>query len=158
MKRYLYIFISIVAVIITLTSCEDNLHIVFTDYYVCIKDENGADKSTVKSNLDEEVYTYYVSLVAPTQDNDIVVDYEIIPGDGLKEGVDYKMQRDSRSVTMAKGVYKMPIRVVWLAHKIDPDKDNSLTIKLTGCNNSSITIGYPGPSAKYSTHKITKIN
>jgi hypothetical protein len=38
----------------------------------------------------------------------------------------------------------MPVRIRWMPHRVDPSKDNTLTIRLTG-NSRSFTLGYPGP-------------
>jgi len=157
MKKVLSIIVCAFAAIV-ISGCEDNLHIVFTDYYVCIKDENESEKSTVSAEIDGEVFTYYVSLVSTPLDEDLLIDYEVIAGDGLVEGVDYKMQRSTRTLTMTKGVYKVPVRVIFYKHQLDPNKDNTLTIRLTGTSKESLTIGYPGPSKKFSQHVITKVN
>ena len=84
------------------------------------------------------------------------VDYEFIPGDGLKEGVDYVPFSSSRSVTIARGVTRMPVRITYNSNVLDPAKDNTLTIKLTGCSDPSLNIGYPGPAANFSKHIVTK--
>jgi len=141
-----------------LCSCEDRLNIVFEDYYVCIKDETDSAVSTVKSSVDNYVATYYVGLVSPILDSPLTVNYEIIVGDGLKEHVDYELQSDKKYVTIARGIWKMPIRIKYLKHTVDETKDNTITIRLTGCSDESINVGYPGPSAKFSTHVVTKIN
>lgn len=155
MKKILF---AIIPAIVLLCSCEDRLNIVFEDYYVCIKDETESATSTVKSSVDDYVATYYVCLVSPILDAPVTVDYEVVVGDGLREHVDYELQSNKKSVTIARGIWKMPVRIKYMSNPVDDTKDNTITIRLTGCSDKSLNIGYPGPSAKFSTHVITKIN
>lgn len=155
MKKILFAIIPALAL---LCSCEDRLNIVFEDYYVCIKDETESASSTVKSSVDNYVATYYISLVSPILDSPLTVNYEIVVGDGLKEHVDYELQSDKNYVTIARGIWKMPVRIKYMQNPVDETKDNTITIRLTGCSDKSINIGYPGPSAKFSSHVVTKIN
>ena len=91
MRRTLITLCSLFLAVLTLTSCEDQLNIMFKDFYVCIKDSNNTDKSTVLSTSNEFWVSYFVYLVSEKRDGDLTVQYEVIPGDGLKEGVDYKL-------------------------------------------------------------------
>ncbi len=45
-----------------------------------------------------------------------------------------------------------------MRHTVDPSKDNTLTIRLLSTNDPEVSVGYPGPSKKYSTHTVTKVN
>ena len=124
MRRTLITLCSLFLAVLTLTSCEDQLNIMFKDFYVCIKDSNNTDKSTVLSTSNEFWVSYLVYLISEKRDGDLTVEYEVIPGDGLKEGVDYKLTAD-RTVTFPKNVYKMPLRIQYLRHEVDPSKDNT---------------------------------
>lgn len=154
MKKILFTLVAL----LTLSSCSDQLNIIFTDYYVCIKDESDSATSTVKSSIDNFVATYYICLVSNILDSPLTVNYEVVPGDGLKEHVDYELQSDKNYVTIARGIWKMPVRIKYLAHPVDETKDNTLTIRITGCSEESFHLGYPGPDARFSTHVITKFN
>ena len=101
--------------------------------------------------------SYFVELHAETRQSDVVVTYEVVPGDGLKEGVDYILN-ESKTVTFPKNVYRMPLRIQYMRHTVDPSKDNTLTIRLLSTNDPEVSVGYPGPSKKYSTHTVTKVN
>lgn len=138
------------------SSCEDHLKIIFDDWYVCVKDENDSQSSFVPDDADGLVGTYYFYLVSEERKTDLVVNYELIVGDGLKEGVDFECQSASNSVTFASGIYKRPMRIRFLKNPIDPTKDNTIKIKIVSTSDPGITIGYPGPSAKFSYHTITK--
>ncbi|MDD6151657.1 MAG: hypothetical protein PUB45_04955 [Bacteroidales bacterium] len=138
--------------------CDDNVNEVFSDYFVCIKDENESETSTIKDTSNELVMTYYITLVAPVLEKDVVVSYEIVPGKGLKEGVDYKPVSKARSVTLARGVTRMPVRIIYLKNPVDPEADNTLTITLTGVDRNGITLGYPGPASSFVSHTVTKVH
>lgn len=142
---------------LTVCSCKDNLHIVFSDYFVCIKDENGGASSYVSSDT-EGVYTYYVNLISPTRSEKLVVDYEIISGDGLEKGADYVTVSESSQVVFAPGINRIPVRIDFMKKKVDENKDNTITIRLKSTSDNSVRIGYPGPDAKFSEYKITKVN
>ena len=156
MKNIFYKIAITVLALSMMYSCNDRVETVFTDYYVCIKDENGAETSSVDASVSNLTVTYYVYLVAPVLDHNVVVNYEFIPGAGLQEGVDYTPVSSSRSVTIAKGITRMPIRVTYNKSTLDPDMDNTLTIRLTSCSNESLNLGYPGPAARFRSHTVTK--
>lgn len=155
MKKILF---AIIPALVLLCSCEDRLNIIFEDYYVCIKDETESAASTVKSSVDNYVATYYITLVSPILESPLTVYYDVVVGSGLKEHVDYELQSDKNYVTIARGIWKMPVRIKYLKNPVDETKENTITIRLKGCSDDSINIGYPGPSAKFSTHVVTKIN
>lgn len=154
--RKLSILFAISIVAILSSSCEDHLKILFDDWYVCVKDENDSQSSFVPDDADGLVGTYYFYLVSEERKTDLIVNYELVVGDGLKEGVDFECQNASNSVTFAPGIYKRPMRIRFLKHPIDPTKDNTIKIKIVSTSDQGITIGYPGPSAKFSYHTITK--
>ena len=82
---------------------------------------------------------------------------ELIPGDGLKPGVDYT-EPTKLTVTFSPDEYRKYFRINYLKHDVDPEKDNTLTIRIASTSDPSIILGYPGPSRKYSSHVVTKIN
>ena len=81
----------------------------------------------------------------------------MIVGDGLQEDVDYKVVTQQNPLVFLPGIYDAPIRVRWLKHPVDPTKDNTLTIRLTG-NSKGYNLGYPGPDHKQSEIRIEKRN
>jgi len=153
MKRIIYIL----AAALLLCGCNDNVSRVFDDYFVYIVDEYGAGTSKIEESADDLTMTYYICLVAPTLDSDVKVGFDVSCGDGLKEGVDFVLPKSSREVTISRGVARMPVRITYNRKRIDPSKDNTITIALTSVDRDGITLGYPGPAALYSTHTITKI-
>ena len=87
----------------------------------------------------------------------MLLDYSIIIGDGLKEGVDFKILTTEYPLVFPIGIYRRPIQIQWLDNVLDPTKDNTLTIKLD-TTNLNVNIGFPGPDANKSELKLQKIN
>ena len=155
MKKFLTIS-AIISLLAMFSSCDDSTSIMFTDYYACIKDEGGAATSTISTNMTESyTATYYISLVSVIMDDPVTISYEIKAGDGLKEGVNFKVINGTGNVTFDKGIFKKPLRIEYFPAKVDETKDCKLTIRLTESSNKSIGIGYPGPNRRFSEHTIT---
>ncbi|MCQ2164711.1 MAG: hypothetical protein MJZ04_05960 [Bacteroidales bacterium] len=153
MKKIIYM----IAAALMLCGCNDNVSKVFDDYFVYIVDEYGASTSKIEETADDLTMTYYICLVAPTLDSDVTVGFEVTCGDGLKEGVDFEVAKSAREVTISRGVARMPVRITFNEKRIDPARDNTVTIRLTDVDRDGISLGYPGPSALFSAHTITKI-
>ena len=100
-------------------------------------------------------YTVYLSS-RPITDS-LEVSYEIIVGDGLKEDVDYKVVTTANPLVFFPGINDMPIRIRWLKNPVDPEKDNTLKIRLTG-NSKGYNLGFPGPDHVQSEVVIEKRN
>ena len=157
MRKNVLTLCAALAALLSLSSCKDRLDIYFTDYFVAIKSEAGAGVSSVMSFSDNFVVQYPVTLVSPRRTEDLVVTLELIPGDGLKPGVDYT-EPTKLTVTFSPDEYRKYFRINYLKHDVDPEKDNTLTIRIASTSDPSIILGYPGPSRKYSSHVVTKIN
>lgn len=138
------------------SSCDDSTSIMFTDYYACIKDEGGSATSTVSTKMTESyTATYYINLVSVPMDEPVTICYEIIAGDGLKEGVNFKVINGTGNVTFDKGIFKKPLRIEYFPAKVDETKDCKLTIRLTESSNNAIGLGYPGPNRRFIEHTVT---
>lgn len=118
--------------------------------------EKESSSVTVNS---EAAYTatYSVYLSSALLADKLIVEYEIIPGAGLKAGVDYELVTSSTKLTFLPGIYDMPVRIKWLPNPVDPTKDNTLRIRLVQ-NSMNFTMGLPGPDGLQREFKITKIN
>lgn len=142
-----------------LASCSDRPDdLLFKRFFVSVADETGAQTSRILSSSNNLVMTYYFSLVSEELKEPLTVNFDLQVGDGLKEGTDFTLQTQARSATFEPGVYKKPFRINYLSNPVDASKDNTIKIIITSTSDPSIIIGYPGPSAKYSTHTITKYN
>lgn len=115
-------------------------------------DESSSVRVSQKANM---IATYSVYLSAPASNETVTVTYEIIVGDGLKEGVDYQLMNENNTLTFLPGIYDMPIRIQWIANPVDPSKDNTIKIRLIS-NDKGYTIGLPGPAKNQSELTITK--
>lgn len=155
MKKSVY---AILAALL-LVSCKPE-YAVYDNPFVYVKSDSDAgqsETSTVSSNANNLTRTYNICLSSKTPSGPVTVSYEIIVGDGIREGIDYTLATTGSSVKMVPGVYMMPIRVTWLRNKVDPARDNSLTIRITGVS-PDMQIGFPGQTPRNVFHKITKVN
>lgn len=152
MKKLLYIFILLGAIY----SCDQEETVFFDEPFVRICTNTGEARTVVLSNVrNTNAYTVYLSS-RPITDS-LEVSYEIIVGDGLKEDVDYKVVTTANPLVFFPGINDMPIRVRWLRNPVDPEKDNTLTIRLTG-NSKGYNLGFPGPDHVQSEVVIEKRN
>jgi hypothetical protein len=106
-----------------------------------------------KANM---IGTYNVYMSTPATNETVTLMYELIVGDGLTEGVDFRLLNTGNSLTFLPGIYDMPIRIQWMANPVDPTKDNTLKIRLVS-NDKGYAIGLPGPDHLQSVLTITKI-
>lgn len=102
-------------------------------------------KSSVVSIDAEGEFTgsYTVHYTSPKPSAPIVVSFAVTCGDGLSEGIDYKVATVGGKITFMPGIYEQTIKIDWLPHDIDETKDNTVTISLLSAE--GVTLGYPGP-------------
>jgi hypothetical protein len=139
MKRILNILI----MVSVLTACADQEGEWFDIPFVRIATNTGQSNTVVLSNV-RNTNAYMVYLSATPLADSLMVDFEVIAGDGLVEDVDYKVVTKTRTLKFFPGIYDMPVRIRWMPHKVDPEKDNRLIIRLVG-NSKNYTLGFPGP-------------
>ena len=152
MKKLLYILFLIGA----LYSCDQEESVYFDEPFVRICTSTGEANTVVLSNVrNTNAYTVYLSS-RPITDS-LEVSYEIIVGDGLTEDVDYKIVTTANPLVFLPGINDMPIRIRWLKNPVDPTKDNTVTIRLTG-NSKGYNLGFPGPDHVQSQVVIEKRN
>lgn len=154
MKRIIATILCLAA-FFAVTSCQDKLDIVFSDYYTYIDDGNNGTYLAAEGD-DAYVFTMFIHIVAPAQDDIVTVSYEVTPGNGLKEGVDYKLVSSSKTIAFQPGIYKMPVRIELLkSSALDKTKDNTITITLVD-NSAGFGLGKPGPDARQKSFVIEK--
>lgn len=157
-KRFSIIVLG--TVILMSISCQKHEDVFFDTPFVTISDENRVSSSQeISSTANNLLSNLMVDL--SISDNkfteDITIEYNLIIGDGLQQDVDFTIQKTTASpLEFKKGTRSMPIRILWLKHDIDPNKDNTLTIELKSSSHPDMIIGYPGPSQKRSTFKFKK--
>lgn len=158
--RYKHIIMALAA-LWGLQACEKHQEVFFDTPFVSISDETGTSSSmTIKKTADNMLTSLRVDLSISSArfTEDVTVEYEVIAGDGLREGVDYVIQSTTQSpLVFEKGNYTLPVRLLWKYNPdFDPDKDNSLVIRLSGSSMEDLTLGYPGPAAIKSKFTFTK--
>ena len=115
-------------------------------------------KSSVVSIDAEGEFTgsYTVHYTGPKPFAPIVVSFAVTCGDGLSEGIDYKVATVGGKITFMPGIYEQVIKIDWLPHDIDETKDNTVTISLLSAE--GVTLGYPGPDRLMKDLVIRKYN
>lgn len=151
MKKILYLLM-----MVAICSCADQEGEWFDTPFVRISTETGQASTVVLSDV-RNVNTYYVYLSSPPLSEELTVSYEVIAGNGLQSGVDYEIVTGGETLSFLPGFYDAPIRVRWIPHRVDPAKDNTLTIRLTG-NSRGFHLGYPGPGQLQRQLTIEKKN
>ena len=152
MKKIIVMLLALVA----LCGCQNEEFEGFDMPFVKVTTTTGASQTVVLSNVNN-INTYVVSVSSKMLTTALVVNYEIVVGDGLQEGVDYELLTTGNQLTFEPGIYDMPIRIKWLAHPVDETKDNTLTIRLTG-NSQNLQLGVPGPDGLQKQLVIEKKN
>lgn len=103
-----------------------------------------AKSSVVSINATGEFTgSYTLHYTGPKPSAPIVVNFVVTCGNGLAEGVDYKVATAGGKITFMPGIYEQVIKIGWLPHEIDESKDNTVTISLVSAD--GVTLGYPGP-------------
>ena len=104
-----------------------------------------AKSSVVSINATGEFTgSYTLHYTGPKPSAPIVVNFVVTCGNGLAEGVDYKVATAGGKITFMPGIYEQVIKIDWLPHEIDESKDNTVTISLVSAD--GVTLGYPGPN------------
>ncbi|KQC02572.1 hypothetical protein AQF98_03080 [Pedobacter sp. Hv1] len=103
----------------------------------------------------KDVVNYNVYLSAELQFEPIDVNYEVIVGDGLKEGRDFDLITKSNKLTFPQGIFERPITIQWKEAALDPTKNNTIIIRLIS-NSKNYTLGLPGPDQLQKQLVITK--
>ena len=135
--------LAMVMLLLTFSSCNKDEGEYFSEPFIRIATETGASRPVVKSGV-KNVNTYYIYLSSTPLSANLEVNYEVKVGNGLQPGVDFELVNKTNALTFLPGIYNMPIRIRWMPHRLDPDKDNTITITLVS-NSMNLTMGYPGP-------------
>lgn len=116
-------------------------------------DKSSSINIADSGEIDAEYYVHYTGKRA-TQTNEVT--FSISVGNGLKEGVDYKLVTQSNTLNFKIGYTDLAIRIKWLPHDIDESQDNTVTLTLDSVNNPNAVLGMPGPACNYRSIKIIK--
>lgn len=142
-------FLPLLAVLALFCGCERHTETFFDTPFVRIEDANGASSMVVDHTLNNLLTEIRVVVSASKNyfTEPLTVEYETIVGNGLQEGVDFRIQASHRSpLTFSIGTYVLPIRVIWnKSAAFDPSKDNTLTFRITSTSMPDMLLGTPGP-------------
>lgn len=126
---------------IAVSSASCNKITLFDEAFVAF---DTAKSSVVSINATGEFTgSYTLHYTGPKPSAPIVVNFVVTCGNGLAEGVDYKVATAGGKITFMPGIYEQVIKIDWLPHEIDESKDNTVTISLVSAE--GVTLGYPGP-------------
>lgn len=127
--------------LIAVSSASCNKITLFDEAFVAF---DTAKSSVVSINATGEFTgSYTLHYTGPKPSAPIVVNFVVTCGNGLAEGVDYKVATVGGKITFMPGIYEQVIKIDWLPHEIDEPKDNTVTISLVSAD--GVTLGYPGP-------------
>lgn len=129
----------LMVIAVSMVSC--NKITLFDEAFVAF---DTAKSSVVSINATGEFTgSYALHYTGPKPSAPIVVNFVVTCGNGLAEGVDYKVATAGGKITFMPGIYEQVIKIDWLPHEIDESKDNTVTISLVSAD--GVTLGYPGP-------------
>ena len=129
----------LMSIVVSAASC--NKITLFDEAFVAF---DTAKSSVVSINATGEFTgSYTLHYTGPKPSAPIVVNFVVTCGNGLAEGVDYKLATAGGKITFMPGIYEQVIKIDWLPHEIDESKDNTVTISLVSAE--GVTLGYPGP-------------
>ena len=127
--------------LIAVSAASCNKITLFDEAFVAF---DTAKSSVVSINAAGEFTgSYTLHYTGPKPSAPIVVNFIVTCGNGLAEGVDYKVATAGGKITFMPGIYEQVIKIDWLPHEIDESKDNTVTISLVSAD--GVTLGYPGP-------------
>lgn len=127
--------------LIAVSAASCNKITLFDEAFVAF---DTAKSSVVSINAAGEFTgSYTLHYTGPKPSAPIVVNFVVTCGNGLAEGVDYKVATAGGKITFMPGIYEQVIKIDWLPHEIDESKDNTVTISLVSAD--GVTLGYPGP-------------
>lgn len=127
--------------LIAVSAASCNKITLFDEAFVAF---DTAKSSVVSINATGEFTgSYTLHYTGPKPSAPIVVNFVVTCGNGLAEGVDYKVATAGGKITFMPGIYEQVIKIDWLPHEIDESKDNMVTISLVSAD--GVTLGYPGP-------------
>jgi len=156
MNRNLLIIISLSILSFVFSSCNLEELEPYSLKFIHIMDKNASSTNVSSKANTIATYNVYLSVPASEMKENVNVQYDIIVGNGLKEGVDFKLLSEGKTLTFLPGIYDMPIRIQWISHPIDLTKDNTLKIVLIS-NDKGYNLGLPGPDQMQKEFTITKI-
>lgn len=152
--------ISLMTLLALACSCQKHEEVFFDTPFATMADDKGGSAMIVDKDANNLMTEVRITLSVSSEkfQEPIQISYEMIAGDGLKEGVDYKIQESTRSpLTFKPGNYTQNIRLIWMKNaSFDPSKDGTLKFSLSGSSLDGMVLGAPGPAQYRSSYLFTK--
>lgn len=147
-----------IALVLTnlLCACGQDEFVPFDEPFIHVMKDEQSKIEVAWNRADIVDYSVYLSS-KPLKET-LEVGYSFVVGDGLKEGVDFQRVTKGEKLFFPSGIYDMPIRIKWLANKLDKSLDNTITIRLESVNIPGINLGLPGADQNQREIVIEKIN
>jgi len=148
--------------ILVLCSCNDRIEILFdTPFCSVMLHESTVSEYTIDKDANNLLTVLDVTMSVSNHyfTDPISIEYDVICGSGIKEGVDFEIQKTTKSpLTFDQGTYSKPIRLLWYKNpSFDPNADNTVRIVLKKSSVPQMLMGYPGPDSLHSEFVFTKI-
>ena len=147
--------------VLSASSCQDHIVVLFDTPFFAITDIDGT-LSEMDINKDANgIVELKVRFVVSNHyyQEPVTLSYDLVCGDGIKEGVDFAVQPTTASpltFNPADG-YERIIRIVFYKNPaFDASKDNTLRVRLSGSSLKNAVMGYPGPDHLKSEFVFTK--
>lgn len=148
MRKALLHILAVVTAFSGLVSCVPDEYPEPYTSYAYLADGTGSSSAVISNQEEKLVSSLSVTISIDMEDfkSPISVYYDLKVGNGLKEGVDFELDKKTSSPIVFKpGSFSMPLNITWFRNPdLDPAKDNSLEVKLTGSDMSSMKMGQPG--------------
>lgn len=154
MEKIKYYIILLLFIPIVYSCGKDEFEPYDVPFIHIMKDEISTTTISAKANV---ISTYHILLSSKPLTENLIVDFILIAGEGLQEGVDYELLNSSNRITFLPGIYEMPVRIRWMANPLNPGENNSLTIRIEN-NNLNLTMGLPGAAENQREFTIQKVN
>ncbi|MBQ7195235.1 MAG: hypothetical protein IJS07_06335 [Bacteroidales bacterium] len=162
MKKILCILSCALGLLISSNSCQDHLVVLFDTPFFAITDIDGTlSEMDINKDANGLVSELKVRFVVSNHyyQEPVTLNYDLICGDGITEGVDFAVQPSTASpltFNPADG-YERIIRIVFYKNPaFDASKDNTLRVRLSGSSLKNAIMGYPGPDHLKSEFIFTK--
>lgn len=139
--------LNIVIILLLLNSCESRIdHEYDGGWYVAF------EKATIKDKESTDQIKIPVILADNGRKDQVTVDFQLEPADGVTEGTDFELLNESNTLTFEPGVGIQYI-IIKPIDNLNPENNKSIQISITS-NSKNLPIGFTGPDALNSSCEV----
>lgn len=147
MKKQIQIFFIISALALISFSCAKEYEFFLEEFYIAFNTDTLRVNEGGRANVG-------VTMAAPKQDKDIIVDLELSSPDGLVEGVDYTLLEPAdKKIVFVQGEEQEAIVRLQTTRSYNYTGDQLIKVTLTN-SNSDLLLGAPGPDQRAKTLNV----